>query len=170
MCSHFPNTFFRGTVQKFRGTLLCRGTLFENPCSRRCNKPEDYNFFSMFKYNNRFYSWSNQYEVGLWIKIRRSLVALDITVMHIRTHDYWIHAIAHSSLVCNQLTLFTLKYQKSIRHRTLKHALEAFSPFISMSRFRCLQCTIAWLGRWKMSGESQEIENVTFHAIVTWHV
>jgi len=32
MCSHFPNTFSRGTVQKFRGTLVCRGTPFENPC------------------------------------------------------------------------------------------------------------------------------------------
>ena len=31
MCSHFPNTFSRGTVQKFRGTLVCRGTPFENP-------------------------------------------------------------------------------------------------------------------------------------------
>ena len=35
MCSHFPNTFSRGTVQKFRGTLVCRGTPFENPCSRQ---------------------------------------------------------------------------------------------------------------------------------------
>jgi len=34
MCSHFPNTFSRGTVQKFRGKLVCRGTPFENPCSR----------------------------------------------------------------------------------------------------------------------------------------
>jgi hypothetical protein len=32
LCSHFPNTFSRGTVQKFRGTLVCRGTPFENPC------------------------------------------------------------------------------------------------------------------------------------------
>jgi len=30
MCSHFPNTFSRGTVQKFRGTP------FENPWSRCC--------------------------------------------------------------------------------------------------------------------------------------
>ena len=35
MCSHFPNNFSRGTVQKFRGTLVCRGTPFENPC---CNQ------------------------------------------------------------------------------------------------------------------------------------
>ena len=34
MCSHFPNTFSRGTVHKFRGTLVCRGTPFENPWSR----------------------------------------------------------------------------------------------------------------------------------------
>jgi len=34
MCSHFPNTFSRGTVQKFRGTLECRGTPFENPWLR----------------------------------------------------------------------------------------------------------------------------------------
>jgi len=34
MCSHFPNTFSRGTVQKFHSTLVCRGTPFENPwCS-----------------------------------------------------------------------------------------------------------------------------------------
>lgn len=79
-------------------------------------------------------------------------IALDTSAMHItcRTHDYWMHAITHSSLVCNQLTLFTLKYLKSIRHRTLIHALKAFSPFINMSRFRCLQCTTAWLGRWKV--------------------
>jgi len=38
--------------------------------------------------------------------------ALDASVMYIRTHDYWKHAIAHSSLVCNLLTLFTLKYLK----------------------------------------------------------
>jgi len=36
MCSHFPNTFSRGTVQKFRGTLVCRGTPFENPWSTVC--------------------------------------------------------------------------------------------------------------------------------------
>jgi hypothetical protein len=35
MCLHFPDTFSRGTVQKFRGTLLCRGTPFENPWSTR---------------------------------------------------------------------------------------------------------------------------------------
>jgi hypothetical protein len=35
MCSHFPNTFSRGTVQKFRGTLVCRDTPFENPCNRQ---------------------------------------------------------------------------------------------------------------------------------------
>jgi hypothetical protein len=34
MCSHFPNTFSRGTVQKFRGTLVCWGTPFENPWTR----------------------------------------------------------------------------------------------------------------------------------------
>jgi hypothetical protein len=34
MCSRFPNTFSRGTVQKFRGTLVCQGTPFENPCAR----------------------------------------------------------------------------------------------------------------------------------------
>jgi len=34
MCSHFPDNFSRGTVQKFRGTLVCRGTPFENPWSR----------------------------------------------------------------------------------------------------------------------------------------
>ena len=40
-----------------------------------------------------------------------SFSALDTSVMDVRTH-YRIHAIAHSSLVCNQQTLFTLKYQK----------------------------------------------------------
>jgi len=34
MCSHFPNNFSRGTVQKFHGTLVCLGTPFENPWIR----------------------------------------------------------------------------------------------------------------------------------------
>jgi hypothetical protein len=34
MCSNFPNTFSRGTVQKFRDTLVCLGTPSENPWSK----------------------------------------------------------------------------------------------------------------------------------------
>ena len=34
MCSYFPNNFSCGTVQKFGGTLVCRGTSFENPWCR----------------------------------------------------------------------------------------------------------------------------------------
>jgi hypothetical protein len=75
--------------------------------------------------------------------------AMDISVMHLRIQDYWLYAIAPSSLVCNQLSLFTLKYLKSILHRTLIYALKAFSPSINMSRFRVVQCAIAWLGRMK---------------------
>jgi hypothetical protein len=48
MCSHFPNNFSRGTVQKFRAILVCRGTPFENSCSTLTNLHIFLSFYHSF--------------------------------------------------------------------------------------------------------------------------